>query len=58
MDFEDYRDTGSGVKIPFVIHMNPANPRTELAPNATLRITKVEDNAAIDGAKFVKPASR
>jgi hypothetical protein len=58
MDFEDYRDTGSGVKIPFVIHMNPANPRTELAPNATLRITKVEDNTAIDSAKFVKPASR
>ena len=44
MDFEDYRDTGSGVKFPFVIHMNPANPRTELAPNATLRVTKVEDN--------------
>jgi outer membrane lipoprotein-sorting protein len=58
MDFEDYRDTGSGVKIPFVIHMNPANPRTELAPTATLRITKVEDNTAIDDAKFVKPAGR
>ena len=58
MDFEDYRDTGSGVKVPFVIHMNPANSRTELAPNATLRITKVEDNTAIDSAKFVKPASR
>jgi len=58
MDFEDYRDTGSGVKIPFVIHMSPANPRTELAPDATLRITKVEDNTAIDSAKFVKPAGR
>ncbi len=58
MDFEDYRDTGSGVKVPFVIHMNPANPRTELAPNATLRITKVEDNTAIDNAKFAKPAGR
>ena len=56
MDFEDYRDTGSGVKFPFVIHMNPANPRTELAPNATLRVTKVEDNAAIENAKFAKPA--
>ena len=56
MDFEDYRDTGSGVKVPFVIHMNPANARTELAPNATLRVTKVEDNVAIDNAKFAKPA--
>jgi hypothetical protein len=57
-DFEDYRDTGSGVKVPFVIHMNPANARTELAPDATLRITKVEDNAPIDNAKFAKPAGR
>ena len=56
MDFEDYRDTGSGVKVPFVIHMNPANARTELAPNATLRVTKVEDNVAIDSARFAKPA--
>ena len=55
-DFEDYRDTGSGVKFPFVIRMNPANARTELAPNATLRVTKVEDNVAIDNAKFAKPA--
>jgi hypothetical protein len=57
-DFEDYRDTGSGVKVPFVIHMNPANARTELAPDATLRITKVEDNAAIDNARFARPAAR
>jgi len=58
MDFEDYRDTGSGVKVPFLIHMSPANPRTELAPTATLRVIKVEDNTAIDNAKFAKPASR
>ena len=57
MDFDDYRDTGSGVKFPFVIHMNPANPRTELAPNATLRVTKVEDNKPIEDARFVKPAA-
>ena len=58
MDFDDYRDTGSGVKFPFLIQMNPATPRTELAPAATLRITKVQDNAPIDEAKFVKPATR
>ena len=57
-DFDDYRDTGSGVKFPFLIHMNPANARTELAPEATLRVIKVEDNAPIDNAKFVKPASK
>jgi hypothetical protein len=58
MDFEDYRDTGSGVKVPFLIHMSPASPRTELAPTATLRVIKVEDNTAIDSAKFAKPASK
>jgi hypothetical protein len=57
-DFDDYRDTGSGVKFPFLIKMNPANARTELAPEATLRVIKVEDNAAIDAAKFVKPVSK
>ena len=57
-DFDDYRDTGSGVKFPFLLQMNPATPPTELAPAATLRITKVQDNAPIDEAKFVKPATR
>jgi photosynthetic reaction center cytochrome c subunit len=57
-DFDDYRDTGSGVKFPFLIHMSPSNPRTELAPEATLRVTKVEDNKAIEDAKFAKPAGK
>lgn len=58
MDFDDYRDTGSGVKFPFLIQMNPANPRTELAPSATLRVSKVEDNVAVEDSKFIKPAAR
>src|SRR5947207_8861896 len=58
VDFDDYRDTGSGVKFPFLIQMNPSNPRTELAPSATLRVTKVQDNAPIEDSKFVKPAAR
>ena len=57
-DFDDYRDTGSGVKFPFLIHMSPSNARTELAPEAMLRVTKVEDNKAIEDAKFAKPAAR
>jgi hypothetical protein len=56
-DYDDYRDTGSGVKFPFLIQMNPANPRTELAPTATLRVTKVDDTTAIDVMKFTKPAA-
>jgi hypothetical protein len=58
MDFEDYRDTGPGVKLPFLIHMNPANPRTELAPEATLRVTKVEANLPIEASKLARPESR
>lgn len=57
VDYEDYRDAGHGVKLPFVIHMLPATPRTELAPSATVRIQKVEENVPIDASKFAKPRS-
>ena len=45
------------MKFPFLIQMNRANPRTELAPSATLRITKVDDTTDIDASKFAKPAA-
>jgi hypothetical protein len=57
VDFDAYRDTGSGVKIPFVVHLSPAGMRTEIEPTSTLRITSVQDNVPLDDAKFVKPAS-
>src|SRR5439155_17081468 len=56
MDFSDYRDTGSGVKIPFVVQMSPAATRTELEPTSTLRVTNVQDNVPLDAERFVKPA--
>jgi photosynthetic reaction center cytochrome c subunit len=58
VDYEDYRDTGSGVKFPYLITMNPANARTEPSTNATIRVTKVQDNAPLDSSKFVKPESK
>lgn len=58
MDFEDYRDSGSGVKVPFVIRMNPASQRTELGTTSTLRVTTVQDNVAIDDSRFTKPQPR
>jgi photosynthetic reaction center cytochrome c subunit len=58
VNYEDYRDTGSGVKFPYLIIMYPAATRTELAPTATIRVTKVQDNVPIDGAKFTKPAPK
>ena len=54
MDFEDYRDNG-GVKLPFVVRMNPASQRTELGTGSTLRIQKVQNNVALDPARFTRP---
>jgi outer membrane lipoprotein-sorting protein len=58
IDYDDYRDTGSGVKYPFLIHMEPASPRLELITHSTIRVQKVQDNVAIDDAKFVQPVSK
>jgi hypothetical protein len=55
VDFDNYRNTGSGVKIPFTIHMAPAGPRTELETTSTLHVTSVKDNVPLDDATFVKP---
>jgi hypothetical protein len=46
------------VKYPFLIHMNPAGPRTELAPDATLRVTRVQVNMPIEASRLAKPESR
>jgi photosynthetic reaction center cytochrome c subunit len=58
VDYDDYRDTGSGVKYPFLIHMEPASPRLELVSHSTIHVLKVQDNVAIEDAKFVKPLSK
>ncbi len=56
--YGDYRDTGSGVKFPFLIRMDPAGPRVELATTATIYVTKVQDNPQIADSKFTKPVSQ
>jgi len=58
VDYDDYRDTGSGVKFPYLIVMNPANARTEPSTTATICVTKVQDNAPLDSSKFTKPESK
>ncbi len=58
VDYEDYRDAGNGVKYPFRIHMEPAGPRTELVTHSTIRVQRIQENVAIDDAKFVKPESK
>ncbi len=52
-DYEDYRDVG-GVKVPFLISTTTVSP----ADTAVIHVEKVENNAAIDAAKFTKPASK
>jgi hypothetical protein len=58
VDYEDYRDTGSGVKIPYTVHMWPISRGESVATETTIRIQKVQDNAALDAAKFTRPASK
>jgi photosynthetic reaction center cytochrome c subunit len=58
VSYGDYRDAGSGVKFPYLITMYPANARTVLWGTATIHVTAVKDNAAIDNAKFAKPAPK
>jgi photosynthetic reaction center cytochrome c subunit len=57
-DYDDYRDTGSGARIPFWIRTIPATPRSAFASRSSIRIQKVQDNAPIDDGKFTKPASK
>lgn len=56
--FDDYRDVGHGVKMPFVVRMTPASQRVEIGTRSTLRVEKVRTNVAIDPARFVKPQPR
>ena len=58
VEYDDYRDTGSGVKIPFVVRSIPGIPLGATASRATIRIEKVQDNAPLDDSKFVKPESK
>ena len=58
VNYSDYRDTGSGVKFPYLIMMTPANSRTVLYGAAVLQVTKVEDNKTIENAKIARPESK
>jgi hypothetical protein len=55
LDYSDYRDTGSGAKLPFTVRMTPGTSTSEPQTHSTLHIEKVTDNVPIDNAKFRKP---
>src|SRR5205085_11698270 len=58
VDYDDYRATASGMKVPFRIHMVPASSGSALATESTVQIEKVEENVPIDDAKFARPPSK
>jgi hypothetical protein len=54
IDYENYRNAGNGVKMPFVVHIvGPSRPDC-----ATIIVDKVQLNAPIDNSKFAKPESK
>jgi hypothetical protein len=53
-DYDDYRDVGTGVRVPFLIRILAVSPTI----SATIRVQKVQDNVAIDDAKFAKPEGK
>jgi photosynthetic reaction center cytochrome c subunit len=55
IDYDDYRKTSGGAKIPFVIRTNPSIPRDEAATNSTLQIVRVQDNVPIAPGQFARP---
>jgi hypothetical protein len=53
-DYENYRDAGNGIKVPYVIHIvGPSRPDC-----ANITVDKVQLNVVIDNSKFVKPAPK
>jgi len=53
VSYSDYREIpGTGVKIPFTFQS------TWVDGQYTINLTSVQPNAAIDAAKFAKPAGR
>ncbi len=55
LDYDDYKETSSGLRFPFTIRMTPGTPRSEPQTHSTIRVQKVQDNPPLDDAKFMKP---
>ena len=53
-EYDDYRDVGDGVKLPFLIRILAVSPTI----SATIHVQKVQDNVPIDKAKFANPESK
>jgi hypothetical protein len=51
-DYEDYREVGDGTKYPYLIRV------TAVTTRRTFFVQKVQDNVAVDAAKFTMPESK
>lgn len=58
VDYDDYRDAGGGLKLPFLIRTTPGSVGAVLAVSSAIRIQKVDSNAPMDSSRFVKPESK
>jgi photosynthetic reaction center cytochrome c subunit len=58
IDYDDYKETSSGLRFPFTMRLTPAGPRTEPSTHSTIHVQKVEDNPAVDAGKFAKPVTK
>jgi hypothetical protein len=52
VDYDDYRELGDGVKVPFTVQSYT------WTQNTVTHVDKVQDNVAIDSSKFNKPAPK
>jgi hypothetical protein len=55
VDYDEYRQTSSGVRFPFVLRMTPASARSEPSTHAIFSVQKVQDNVPIDDARLARP---
>ena len=53
-DYDDYRDVGGGVKVPYVVRTMSISP----AEDMTIHVERVQNNPQFDANRFAKPASR
>jgi hypothetical protein len=58
VDFDDYREVGGGVKMPFLMRMNPAGQRLELGTTSTFRVSRIQTGVEIEASRFTRPQPR
>jgi hypothetical protein len=58
VDYDDYRDVGGGLRMPFVVRMNPASLHPELGTTSTFRVERVPMGVPVDEMTFARPSPK